>query len=291
MKRQNKFLGILVLLLTQGNLLLAQMELPQNIYRVTVNSRYVIENHNRTSTFYAIGQLISDSLGRQHREIDYDWETHIPNHYRWNYFNGMQKVRTEFYKDEKLQAIKDWSSNPDGSLHSISLFTVQSGDTLLSVKEAYTYNSNGTLKEAKGYDAKGKRRYKTKYKFDEQGNEVYRKVKGKRILPPDSITFLQKTIKYDSLSRISSESIHKTIAHARDEKKSYTYSYNESGLVTEKVTMDSHGTVISKNKYTYRKDDRIHLLEVRDGNDNLVDYQAWRYEIYKTADRRHRVLE
>lgn len=291
MIRRNIVLGFFALLLNQANPLMAQMELPQNIYRVTVNSRYVIENHSRTSKFYAIGQLISDSLGRLHREIDYDWETHIPKHYRWNYFNGLQKVRTEFYMDEELQAIKDWSYNSDSSLNSISLFTTQWGDTLLSVKEVYAYNPNGTLKEARGYNARGKRRYKTKYKFDEQGNEVYRKIRGKKLLPPDSITFLQKSIEYDSLNRISTKTIHKTVAHKKEVTRTYAYTYNEKGLVTQKVTMDSHGTVMSREKYTYRRDDRIHLMEVLDGNDNLVDYQAWRYEIYKTADRRHRVLE
>jgi hypothetical protein len=45
------------LLITITTALFAQGEKPQNIYRVTVNSRYVIENGERTSKYALPRQL------------------------------------------------------------------------------------------------------------------------------------------------------------------------------------------------------------------------------------------
>ena len=289
--RPLKIIGICTTILLQGFVLKAQIELPQNIYRVTVNSRYVIEKNQRTSTFFAIRQQISDSLGRLHREIDYDWETHAPNTYRWHYFNGLQKVKTDFFAQAQLRHIEEYAFDAEQNLVSITLHTVTPGDTVLTVKEVYTLNPNGQAIKASGYDAKGKRRYKTSYKYDAQGNEIYRKVKGKRLLPPDSITFMQREIEYDSLNRIVSDRVSKTVAGKPQPTKTCLYSYNDKGLVAQKVIMDSAGAVLQKEVYAYQSSQRIQRKEVFDAQGNLIDYQAWRYEIYKTPDRRHRTLE
>jgi hypothetical protein len=55
--------------------------------------------------------------------------------------------------------------------------------------------------------------------------------------------------------------------------------------------MDANGNLIKKTEFIYRKDNRIQQIKEFDANDNLLDWQAWRYEIYKTNDRRQRVLE
>ncbi|HCY01310.1 MAG TPA: hypothetical protein DG754_14325 [Bacteroidales bacterium] len=287
----NKLRAILVVLFLGGNLLYAQVEKPQNIYRVTVNSRYVIENGERTSTFFAINQLIYDSLGRLHTEIDFDWETHYPNNYRWNYFNGQQKVKTDFFFKEKLSRIEEYDFNENQKLISLTLYHVSPSDTTLSVKEVYSYDKTGHVTKATGYNERGKRGYRTTSKYDDKGNEIYRKVKGKRIAPPDSIMYLQKEIAYDSLNRIGKETV--TIDKIGEPRltKTYTYAYTDDGNITEKTIIDSQGNIQKRKEYVYRSDKRLQQIKVFDNNGNLEDHLAWRYEIYKTSDRRFRTLE
>lgn len=293
MKNQlfNKVMAILIVLFLSGNLLYAQVEKPQNIYRVTVNSRYVIENGERTSTFFAINQLIYDSLGRLHTEIDFDWETHYPNNYRWNYFNGKQKVKTDFFFKEKLSRIEEYGFSENQRLVSLTLYLVNPNDTTLSVKEVYNYDKTGLVTKATGYDGRGKRGYRTSFKYDDEGNEIYRKVKGKRATPPDSVMLLQKEIAYDSLSRIAKETV--TIDKVGTPRfiKTYDYSYTNDGNIAEKRIVDSQDNNVTRKEYIYRSDKRLQQIMVFDDSGNLIDHLAWRYEIYKTSDRRFRTLE
>lgn len=293
MKNQllNKVTAILIASFLSVNLLYAQVEKPQNIYRVTVNSRYVIENGERTSTFFAINQLIYDSLGRLHTEIDFDWETHYPNNYRWNYFIGKQKVKTDFFFKEKLSRIEEYGFNESQQLVSLTLYLVNPNDTTLSVKEVYSYDKAGLAAKATGYNERGKRGYQTTFKYDDKGNEIYRKVKGKRATPPDSIVFLEKEIVFDSLNRIAKETVTIDKIGTPRLAKTYVYSYTDDGNIAEKTILDSRGNVVKRKEYVYRSDKRLQQVKVFDDSGNLMDYQAWRYEIYKTSDRRFRTLE
>lgn len=291
MKRNIKIrLALLVSALIYTSISIAQGEKPQNIYRVTVNSRYVIEDGVRTSKFFAIGQLISDSLGRMHTEIDYNWETRYPDNYRWHYFDGMNRVRTDFFVKEKLSNYKVYKYNDNNQLAELELYKVNNGDTMLLVKEVYVY-SKGIRTSTLGYNQKGKRGFKTKYKYDSHGNEMERRVKGKRAIPSDSIINLKRVTEYDSLGRVLNELVvTKKVSSPQISVKS-SYNYDDKGNLVEEIINDqTKGTTLRK-EYVYRRDSRIQLMSVFDSHNNLIDYQAWRYEIYKTANRTQRVLE
>ncbi len=285
-----KAISIIFMLAVCAHSSFAQPERPQNIYRVTVNSRYVIENGERTSKYFAINQEISDSLGRMHTEIDFDWETHYPKNYRWHYFNGMQKVKTDFFINEKLSRIEEYTFN-NNRLASLTQYAVSENDTSFLIKEVYTYDSNNRIVKAEGYNAKGKRGYRAKLKYDEHGNEIYRKVKGKRLTPPDSIILLEKNVEYDSLNRISKEVVTINTADKGSTTKAFAYTYTDEGRIAERRIMGSNGKLQKREELTYRKDGRIQQKKIFNENENLIDHLAWRYEIYKTSDRRHRTFE
>ena len=293
MKNQpfNRLLALLAVPFISVNLLYAQVEKPENIYRVTVNSRYVIENNERTSTFFAINQLIYDSLGRLHTEISFDWETHYPSNYRWHYFNGLQKVKTDFFYKEKLTRIEKYVLNEKQKLVSLSLYLVNQNDTTLGVREEYSYGNTGLVTKATGYNERSKRIYKTTFKYDAKGNEIYRKVKGKRATPPDSIVFLQKEIAYDSLNRIAEETVTLDKIGKPRITKTYAYAYTDDGSIAEKTIIESSGDILKRKEFIYRSDKRLQQIKVYDKNGALIDHLAWRYEIYKTSDRRNRTLE
>jgi hypothetical protein len=269
----------------------AQIEKPQNIYRVTVNSRYVLENGERTNTFYAIGQLMYDSLGRLHTEIDYNWETRYPDNYRWHYFEGLTKRKTDFFQNEKLIRIEEYSFNSDGLLAQTLVHKVSLTDTTHQIRENYSYNSNSKVTKAVGYNSAGKKVYTSTFKYDTKENEIERKVKGKNAIPPDSILYLKATYLYDSLDRIIS--MVKTIDKVGKPRKTeaFTFVYDQNGNRIEEVVRDGNGNLILRKEYSYRRDNRMQQLKIFDSSNSLTKHVAWRYEIYKTDDRRHRTLE
>ncbi len=283
--------ALIALVLAASHVVLGQGVKPQNIYRVTVNSRYVIDNGERTSKFFAIGQLISDSLGRMHTEIDYNWETRYPDNYRWHYFDGMAKVKTDFFVKEKLSHYKVFKYNLNNQLAELLLYRVSNGDTLLAVREVHTYNNLGHRTQSTGYNQQGKRAFRTKYKFDANGSELERRVSGKRAVPSDSILRLKRVVEYDSLNRVKSELV-TTEKFAQPKTSIHTfYKYDDKGNLVEEVTKDQLKGTTYRKEYVYRSDKRIQGLRLYDSQNNLLDYQAWRYEIYKTTNRTHRVLE
>ncbi|MFA5647235.1 MAG: hypothetical protein WC951_02895 [Bacteroidales bacterium] len=264
---------------------------PDNIYRVTVNSRYVIENGERQSKYFAVGQLISDSLGRLHTEIDFNWETHYPDNYRWHYFDDMVKVKTDFFFKEKLNHFNVYNYNPTGALSELSVYSVNGNDTSLVVQEKYSYATNGNVTKVVGYNKNGKKGFTAKYKYNGFNTETQRKVRAKRAVPSDSILYLAREVTYDSVGRINTEMLI-IEKYGLPKKTTQThYTYDASGNITTEVVSDKDGNTIKRNEYAYRPDNRIKGLMVYDANETLIDYQAWRYEIYKTADRRFRVFE
>jgi hypothetical protein len=263
---------------------------PQNIYRVTVNSLYEIENGKNTGKSVPIHQQIYDSLGRLHTEIDYDYKTQYPNNYRWHYFNGQVKMKTEFFHNEKLTSIAQYSY-ADGMLGELLLFSVSDTDTTLAIKESYFYNDIGKKIKAIGYTSKGRKGYQAKFLYDSTGNEIERKVKGKKSVPADSILYLKRTIEYDSLNRIAAEIITTRKFEQEQISKHILYKYDKENNTVEKLINNSEGEQIKRKEYDYRKDNRIHIQRIYDANNNLIDFRAWRYEIYKTNDRKRRIYE
>ncbi|MFP4557321.1 MAG: hypothetical protein ACLFNU_10650 [Bacteroidales bacterium] len=287
-----RLITVIIAFILLPTLLFSQNREPQNIYRVTVNSRYVLEDGKRTRKFFAIHQEISDSLGRMHTEIDYDWETRHPNNYRWHYFDGQTKVKTDFFEDEKLRRIHEFKYQDDGKLSELEVYRVTESDTSLQVREEYTYNSDGLLTRVNGYNKKDRRGFRARYKYDEQGNEVKRRVWGRRAIPSDSIRKLDRTLSYDSLNRIAYETVTVDKVDQPEETRSYKYSYNEDGDVLEKSIYNRNKELLRREEFVYRsRDNRLQQKIVYDANGNLIDHLAWRYEIYKTSDRRRRVLE
>jgi len=270
---------------------LAQQREPQNIYRVRVQSRYVLEDGQRTRQFYAINQQIQDSLGRIHTEIDYDWETRYPNNYRWHYFEGTTKTKTKYFENEKLVRIEEFDMDTDDRLRELKITTVAPGDTTLQLRVEYNYNPDGTINQAIGYLPNDRRGYRARYRYDHNGTEISRRVRGRRAVPPDSIIRLDREPQYDSLDRIIFEKLTTRMADRSVTGKQVAYEYDNKNNVTGEIIHDANGNIRERRIYSYRRDNRIQRLERFDAEDNLIEYLAWRYEIYRTSDRRHRVLE
>lgn len=271
--------------------LFAQGLKPQNVYRVAVRSWYVIESGKRTPKYFAAEQLITDSLGRLHTEIEFDKTTQSPTNYKWHYFDNLTKVQTRYFTPEGLKRIEVYERNSENRISNLILKNVSPGDTSLHMSVTYKYNPNGTVASARGFDSKGKKGFDAKYKYDLQGTEVERKVKGSKLVPPDSILYLKRVLVYDSLSRVTSEAITTKKFGKGVEANVYAYKYNDKGLLVEKTISNGSGSLQKRIEYIYRSDSRINQIIVHDAQENLLNHEAWRYEIYKTNDRRHRVLE
>ncbi|PKP37748.1 MAG: hypothetical protein CVT98_05745 [Bacteroidetes bacterium HGW-Bacteroidetes-15] len=270
--------------------LFGQAVKPQNIYRVTVISQYGIENGKYTSNSIPIHQQIYDSLGRLHTEIDYNPITRYPNNYRWHYFDGSTKLKSEFYLNEKLSRTEEYDY-ANNLMNELRVFKVNESDTSLTLRVLYTYNSNNLLAKATGYNSAGKKGYTATYKYDSNGNEVERKVKGKRATPPDSILYLKRTLEYDSLNRISVENITITKEGGPQSTNQIIYKYDGNNNIKEKQINNINGKQIKRKEYVYRPDQRIQRQSTFDAENILIDFRAYRYEIYKTSDRRTRILE
>jgi hypothetical protein len=264
---------------------------PQNIYRVAVLSGYEIEAGIRKTNYFTISQLISDSLGRVHTEVDFDRATQLPTTYRWHYFDNLQKVKSHFYTTDGLYSVEKYYYNPQNKLTSKKIYSVNAGDTLLQMKVDYIYDQAGVLKQSIGYNAKGKKGYTTIYLYDSKGTELERKVSGKKLTPPDSILLLKRQPSYDSLGRLVKEIVTTTKKDKPTETITFSYRYNKDGLLIEKWQYNSKGLLVRRYEYINRSDRRLNQIIEYDGDGNLIDHRAWRYELYKTNDRRQRTLE
>jgi hypothetical protein len=264
---------------------------PQNVYRVAVLSGYEIEAGKRKTNYFTLTQLISDSLGRLHTEVDFDRATQLPTSYRWHYFENLQKVKSHFYTPDGLYRIEKYYYSPENRMISKKILLANPGDTLLHMSVDYVYGPMGVLHRSIGYNAKGKKGYTTSYIFDSKGTEVERKVSGKKLTPPDSIMYLKREPSYDSLGRLVKEIVTTTKKFKPTETIAYGYRYDKDGLLVEKWHYSSDGKLIKRFEFINRWDRRLNQIIEYDGAGNLVDHRAWRYELYKTNDRRHRILE
>jgi hypothetical protein len=265
---------------------------PSNVYRVTVTSRYIIENGERTGQFSAVNQEIYDSLGRLHTDIDFDLETSYPNNYRWHFYDSMLLVRTEFYFNEKLDRRVVYEYNRDtlvsGELH----YRRQGEDTQLVKVVNYSYNQEGLPERTGALNSSGRRLYRVRSSFDETGTEIRRRVSGRRGAPDDGISSLDREAEYDSLGLLVYEKVQLRMSDRSRKEYTRRYQYDNRGNVIEMLEMDQNGDQVSRIEYGWQQD-RNRLAQIRyyDAEGKLEKFLAKRYEIYRTPDRRERVID
>lgn len=265
---------------------------PQNVYYVTVLNQYVMKDGNRTSKFWAIGQKVYDSLHRLHTGITFDFDTHQPVSYRWNYFDSLVKVKTAFFEHDTLLKIETYAYTTDSLLSQKKIFRVQNGDTTLFRTIHYIYNGMGKPEKIEAENAVGKLVYRVKSTYDEQGTEIKRKVKTKSGFPADSILKQSCTPSYDSLNRLASRSCEIQYKGKGTKQFTCSYEYDDQGHVTNLKTTDAKGQQISREERIYQPSrNRLSQVKFYDANDKMVRWIANRYEIYPTKDRRHRQID
>jgi hypothetical protein len=285
---------LIILVITLFSITLAHSQgvKPQNVYRVTVTSRYVLENGERTSQFFAVNQEIFDSLGRLHTEIDYNWETRYPDNYRWHFFDSMVHVRTDFFVKEKIDRRVIYDYNADGAVAREVHWKFNDGDSSLFKTINYSFSPDGFPLQIEAVNEKGKRLYRTRSSFDNQGTETKRRVSGRRGAPDDEIVRIDRTVEYDSLGQIVSETSQIRMSDGSRPVNSKKYKYDQEGNVAEIIELDANGKQVSRTEYVWQPNrDRISRIIAYDGNDQLQKYLAKRYEIYRTNDRRQRVID
>ena len=265
---------------------------PQNVFRVTVTSRYVLEDYERTSKFFAVNQEIYDSLDRLHTEIDFDWETRYPNNYRWHFYDSMLMVRTEYYTNEELDRRVVFEYNSDTLISRELQYRPLNGDTLLTRIVEYSYNSEGLPDRVEAVNDRGRRLYRARINYDDRGTEVRRRVNTRRGEPDDGIRRLDREAEYDSLGRLVSEIVSLRMTDRSRSVYSREYTYDDNNHMTGMTEFDDEGNQVERTEYVWQSGrNRLQRIISYDANDNLEKYLARRYEIYRTSDRRHRVID
>ncbi|HCT29665.1 MAG TPA: hypothetical protein DIW31_02775 [Bacteroidales bacterium] len=276
-----------------SNSIIAQNRAPQNIRRVTVTFQYVVENGKRTETVFPIYQELFDSLGRCHTEIEWSLTDHYPHNFSWNTFNGKQKVLAEFYLNEKLNTIEEFTYNKDSLLAKRVVKNVSPTDTILSLTYSYKYDSNRNPIEIIAMSAKGKKVYISKSTYNSKGKELTRKVKVKdKFTPQDSIISLLSVPIYDSIGRLASEQRTIKKLDKTTTKVTIKYSYDKNNNQIGVLVLNEKGKQVSREVREYQfSRNRLSLINYFNSNDVLVKFITKRYEIYRTNDRKVREIE
>ncbi len=287
-----KRLALLLLLSPLALIIYSQGIKPQNIYRVTVTSRYVLQEGERTNQFHAVNQEIYDSLGRLHTEIDYDWETRYPGDYRWHFYDSMLLVRTEYYVDETLERRVVFEYDRNTVLTAERHYTLQGGDTLLFRTLEYTYDDGKLPVRVEARNPDGRRLYRSRSTYDDHGNEIRRRVTGRRGDPEDGIRRLDREAGYDSVGLLVNETVSLRMSDRSRSEYAKTYRYDEEGNMIEMTEYDEEGNQVRRKEYVWQQGrNRLQRIITYDADDNMVKYLAKRYEIYRTPDRRQRVID
>lgn len=285
-------LFIVSFFLVLSNYISAQNRPPQNVRRVVVTSKYIVENGKRTSKSRAIKQDIKDSLDRIHTIIYRDFETQTIVRHIWHTFSGKQIVGTDEFEDGKLFRFRIFTYNTDSLLAKQDVYMVKPGDTAFYVSLNYTYKDRNPIK-IDAFNSKGKRAYKVRSTYDSHGTELIRKVKTyKNYIPVDSIINLTCTPTYDSLGRKVNEQISKTFADGSKFEREYKYEYNKKGLLSAIEEYAPDKRLIQRKTLEYNSKGILKFISIYNSDEVLVDFYALRYELYPTADRiRNRIIE
>lgn len=271
---------------------LSQGVRPGNVYRVTVTSRYVLEDGELTSQFYAINQEIYDSLGRLHTEVDYDWETHYPNNYRWHFFDSLLLVRTEHYINEQLDRRVVFKYDEDSLVTEEVHYRLSGSDTLLNKRLIYFYDRNGRVVRTDALNSGGRRLYRARYSYDHRGTETRRRVRGRRGDHEDNIARLDRESEYDSLEMLASETVRLRMSDRSRDQYTRKYRYDEQQNIIGLIELDDKGNQVMRIEYAWQPQrNRLQRIIYFDEKDNIEKYIAKRYEIYRTSDRRQRVID
>ncbi len=285
-----KVSSILLMLLIPC-LLFAQNRPLQDIRRVIVTSQYEIKEGKRTGVSMVIKQEIKDSLDRIHTILNRDYTTQRITSHTWNTFNGKQVSRTDEFVNEKLKYYKLYSYTSDSLIDTESIYMVTPGDTALYVKLKYKYKNRKPL-QVDAIDVKGKTAYSSKSVFDGNGKEILRKVKVKKnVLPLDSIIEKSNTPLYDSLGRVSSETVKTKFFGGKTQLQKFNYSYNMQGLIASIEEYDDKGILLYRKVLEYNDKGMLKFISVYNANNRLTNYYAKRYELYPTRDRRNQIIE
>lgn len=281
----------ILLMLLIPCLLFAQNRPLQDIRRVIVTSQYEIKEGKRTGVSMVIKQEIKDSLDRIHTILNRDYTTQRITSHTWNTFNGKQVSRTDEFVNEKLKYYKLYSYTSDSLIDTESIYMVTPGDTALYVKLKYKYKNRKPL-QVDAIDVKGKTAYSSKSVFDGNGKEILRKVKVKKnVLPLDSIIEKSNTPLYDSLGRVSSETVKTKFFGGKTQLQKFNYSYNMQGLIASIEEYDDKGILLYRKVLEYNDKGMLKFISVYNANNRLTNYYAKRYELYPTRDRRNQIIE
>jgi len=288
-----KFLAFNLILFSTVNLALAQQRPLQNIRRVTVTNQYVLEKGNKTDKFWAVYQEMYDSLGRLHTEINSDFSDHYPHNFIWNTFKGKQVIKKEFFENEKLHLLKEYTYNKDSLISMEIIRLVKPGDTSVYLTLTYKYNqlNKPILIEAKTPNAKIA--YTSKSTYDFKGTELTRKVKALNgFIPFDSIITMNCKPSYDSIGRLIGNQLTIVKADKRLTASHYGYKYDKKGNIIETAIRDEKGKLIYREERIYEAGrNRLQQIKQYDSSNNLVKWLAKRYEIYRTNDLRIREID
>ncbi|RPH32368.1 MAG: hypothetical protein EHM93_09400 [Bacteroidales bacterium] len=291
--RCSKLLVTILCLLFISSAISAQNRTPQDIRRVTVTFQYAVEKGKRTDMVYPIYQEIFDSLGRCHTEIEWSLTDHYPHNYYWNSFKGKQKVISEFYLNEKLNTIEEFTYNKDSLLAMRVVKKVSPTDTTISLTFIYKYDSNRNPIEISAKSRDGKTAYVSKSTFNIKGKELTRKVKIKKnFSPQDSIVNLVSVPVYDSIGRLAREQLTIKKFDKTTVIRTINYSYDRNNNQIGVLVLNEKGKQVSREvrEYQYSRN-RLSLINHYDSNDVLVKFNTKRYEIYRTKDRKVREIE
>ena len=276
-----------------SNNLFSQKRPLQTIRRVTVTNQYVFENGKQTNKYVAVYQEIYDSLDRLHTEIEYGIKDFYPHNYIWHTFNGTQKVKTEYYKNEKLESIEEFSYNTDNLISKKVVKKVSPGDTSILYIISYKYESKKNKIEENATTTEGKLAYSSKSTYNDKGKELTRKVRVKKnLFPQDSILKLVDTPVYDSVGRLIAEKISFNKVNKVNIQKNFKYSYDKKNNQVGLLELDLNGKQIRREERFYNfSRNRLSSIKYFNSDDVLVNMIAKRYEIYHTNDRRVREID
>ena len=254
----------------------AQERPKQNIHSQRIEASYELVDGKGTGKYFTVTQYLLDSTGRCHTEVDYDRTPSIIA-YRWNTYNGKNKVKVEsFVADKKVEVDSFVFGNNNNLLKQIVTFPNDS--KRLAFAEKFTYDPQGRVVRIDATTIKGKKAFLSSYTYDEHGTEIMRKVKVKGGFPLDSIVTLNRVATYDSLGRMVKEVVTKKLIDNRSLSSTVTYQYDAKGNIAEKQLFDTKGALISRVEFLYRNDNSIWQKKTYNANGVLVEWLAWRLE-------------